>query len=90
MPVCVLVGRTMMWCKKRGRGHFVFRRCKHFFLLFTEACIRDAFRVSLSFHVMATESEEAKANDVIVVPEYFYAVDINYLTHMIGNGPHLT
>lgn len=30
----------------------------------------------------ATESEEG--TNVIQVPEYFYAVDINYLTHMIG------
>lgn len=25
-----------------------------------------------------------KASNVIQVPEYYYAVDINYLTHMIG------
>lgn len=31
-------------------------------------------------------AESAEATTLIQVPEYFYAVDINYLTHMIGNG----
>lgn len=30
-------------------------------------------------------AELAEAINLIRVPEYFYAVDINYLTHMIGN-----
>lgn len=29
-------------------------------------------------------AESAEATTLIQVPEYFYAVDINYLTHMIG------
>lgn len=35
---------------------------------------------------MATETGAEDVNDltIIQVPEYFYAVDINYLTHMIG------
>ncbi|KAJ8662695.1 hypothetical protein O0I10_001659 [Lichtheimia ornata] len=34
---------------------------------------------------MATESTETAIPKVIQVPEYFYAIDINYLTHMIAD-----
>lgn len=33
---------------------------------------------------MATEPTDTAIPKVIQVPEYFYAIDINYLTHMIG------
>jgi hypothetical protein len=33
-------------------------------------------------HVM--DAVQTETTHVIRVPEYFYAVDINYLTHMIG------
>lgn len=39
------------------------------------------FPFSTYIHVMDTALTDAH---VIRVPEYFYAVDINYLTHMIG------
>ncbi|KAI7882880.1 cyclin-domain-containing protein [Lichtheimia hyalospora FSU 10163] len=36
-------------------------------------------------NVMATESTDTAVPKVIQVPEYFYAIDINYLTHMIAD-----
>lgn len=37
---------------------------------------------------MESDSTEMAATEarIIQVPQYFYAVDINYLTHMIGNA----
>lgn len=35
-------------------------------------------------------AETTEAINLIRVPEYFYAVDINYLTHMIGKWTSLS
>lgn len=77
----------MVWGEKKDKGNTKRRKETqetvdfYFFFLLSFVC---SFFHKPLLNVMDSSGALIDNKHVIRVPEYFYAVDINYLTHMIG------